>query len=260
MKLDYGTQISPAPIELSCGTLRKPTLADIAEISFDKYDYYRFLLKMTPKIFYENNAKEELKEYWKSLSDKEKDDMTLMDLIESNEELRSIYLEMFEFFFKEFVVYSEGLFIFLRRKLENIEELTEEDFRGAISKETLPQILNIIQQICCISDPEEDEKPKFKNDLARKLYEKMRKSDKENKGKADINFTIPNIISALSSKHPSLNYTNIWRLTVFQLYDTFSRVQTNSMFDIDSTRVSVWGDEKKTFNFALWYKNEYDKK
>ena len=99
MKLDYGTQISPAPIELSCGTLRKPTLADIAEISFDKYDYYRFLLKMTPKIFYENNAKEELKEYWKSLSDKEKDDMTLMDLIESNEELRSIYLEMFEFFF-----------------------------------------------------------------------------------------------------------------------------------------------------------------
>jgi hypothetical protein len=31
------------------------------------------------------------------------------------------------------------------------------------------------------------------------------------------------------------------------------------MFDIDSTRVSVWGDEKKTFNAALWYKNNYDK-
>ena len=140
--------------------------------------------------------------------------------------------------------------------------MTEKDFRGAISKETLPQVLNIIQQICCISDPEEEEPIHLKSKAAQKLFKQMqkgRKKAKANKG-VDINFTLPNIISSLSSKHPSLNYVNIWGLTVFQLYDTFSRVQTNSMFDIDSTRVSVWGDEKKTFNFALWYKNEYDKK
>lgn len=260
MKLDYGTQISPTPIELSCGTLRKPTLADIAEITFDKYDYYRFLLKMTPEVFYSNNSKVELKEYWDSLTKEEKDNLTLMDVIDSNEDLQSIYQEIFEFFFLEFVTYNDGLFIFFKREFENIEELTEEDFRGVISKETLPQVLNIIQQICCISDPVDEEEPKFKNDIARKLYEKMQKSKKESKGKIDINLTIPNIISSISSRHPSLNYTNIWNLTVFQLYDTFSRIQTNSMFDIDCTRVSVWGDEKKTFNFALWYKNEYDKK
>ena len=47
-------------------------------------------------------------------------------------------------------------------------------------------------------------------------------------------------------------------MTVFQLYDSFNRLQQNKMYDIDSTRVSVWGDEKKTFDFGLWYKNNYD--
>ena len=42
--------------------------------------------------------------------------------------------------------------------------------------------------------------------------------------------------------------------------DAFNRLQRNTMYDIDSTRVSVWGDEKKTFDVSLWYKNEYDKK
>ena len=29
---------------------------------------------------------------------------------------------------------------------------------------------------------------------------------------------------------------------------------------MEKTRVAVWGDEKKTFNPAKWYKNEFDKK
>jgi len=31
----------------------------------------------------------------------------------------------------------------------------------------------------------------------------------------------------------------------------------NAIYEIDSTRVSVWGDEKKTFNASLWYKNHF---
>ena len=86
------------------------------------------------------------------------------------------------------------------------------------------------------------------------------KKQEKKKNKLDKNMTIPNIISALSNKHPSLNYTNIWDLTIFQLLDSFNRIQANSVYEIDSTRVSVWGDEKKTFDASLWYKNEYDKK
>ena len=88
---------------------------------------------------------------------------------------------------------------------------------------------------------------------------KAKKKEQETK-KSDLNLTIPNIISSLANKHPSLNYVNIWDLTIFQLLDAFNRTQANSMYDIDSTRVSVWGDEKKTFDVSLWYKNNYDKK
>ena len=90
----------------------------------------------------------------------------------------------------------------------------------------------------------------------------MLKAQKEQKKQAknDINLSIPNIISAVASKHPSLNLTSIWDLTIFQLLDSFSRLQANTVYEIDSTRVSVWGDEKKTFDPALWYKNIYDKK
>ena len=103
---------------------------------------------------------------------------------------------------------------------------------------------------------------KFKNNLAKKLMQKMLKAQKEEKKrkKADINMSLPNIISAVSSRHPSINLINVWELTIFQLFDVFGRLQANAMFEIDCKRVSTWGDEKKTFDAALWYKNQYDKK
>ena len=47
---------------------------------------------------------------------------------------------------------------------------------------------------------------------------------------------------------------------LMNVYLKLYRLQVNKVYDIDARRVSVWGDEKKTFNIALWYKNEYDKK
>lgn len=140
---------------------------------------------------------------------------------------------------------------------------SQEDIRGVISENIFLQVLNAIQQVCCIDDKDENvEEKKFKNSLAKKLYEKMLKAEKAKKEekKFDVNFTLPNIISSVSNRHPTVSPINVWELTIFQLYDSFNRMQVNSMFDIDSTRVSVWGDEKKTFDAALWYKNEYDKK
>ena len=52
MKLDYGTQISKAPIKLSIGTLRKPILDDIAELGFDKFYYFEYLTTLNPELYY----------------------------------------------------------------------------------------------------------------------------------------------------------------------------------------------------------------
>lgn len=263
MKLDYGTQISPAPIRLSVGTLKKPKLLEISELNFDAFDIYEMFLKLTPEIFYTKLKGNDGKAYWESLSDEQRENITLYDLILNDESLQKTYQEILDFFFVEIVVYDNGLFFILKNRTDKMADITQDDICGIIHKELFPEILDLIQQICCISNKKESsENVKFKNNIAKKLYDKMQKAQQkqEKRKKKDINLTIPNIISSVSVKHQSLNYSNIWDLTIFQLLDNFNRLQVNAMYDIDALRVSVWGDEKKTFNAALWYKNHYEAK
>lgn len=265
MKFDYGTLLSPYPIKLSIGTLRKPKLQNIAEeLSFDKFGYYEFLMKMSPKTFYCELKGNEGKTYWESLSIEEQENITLYSLVLKEEPLKKSYVEIFDFFFIEKVIFQEGYFVLLNNgvELNNDRTLQQEDIRGVISENIFMQVLNAIQQICCIAEKDENvDNIKFKNKLAKQLYLKMQRAAKKEaeKKKGDPDFTIPNIISSVSNKHETISPINVWQLTIFQLLDSFSRLQANTMFDIDSTRVSVWGDEKKTFNAALWYKNNYDK-
>ena len=266
MRLDYGTQLSPVPITLSIGTLRKPTLKEISQITFDRFSFYEFFLKLSPETYYTKLRKENDGEaFWDSLTEEEQDKITIYNIIEEDGKIRSTYVEIFNFFFVETVIYQEGFFILLKENtaIDNPDKIKREQVRGAIAKDNFSQVMSLLQQICCIYNEEESlDDMKFKNNLARKLMEKMLKAKKKEQEtkKSDLNLTIPNIISSLANKHPSLNYVNIWDLTIFQLLDAFNRTQANSMYDIDSTRVSVWGDEKKTFDVSLWYKNNYDKK
>ncbi len=261
MKLDYGTQLSSFPIKLSIGTLRKPTLNEIGKITFDKFIFYEFLIKMTPELYYTKLLKNnESMEYWLSLSEERKQRITLFELIQKEEILRNLYLEVLNFFFLETVVYQDNHFLLLKGIYVD-EKQKNQEIQGIISQENMQEILELLQQICCIySENENINNMKFKNNLAKKIMNKILKAKKKDNDKIDINLTIPNIISAVCNRHPSLNYTNIGELTIFQLFDSFYRLRTNIIFDINSTSVSVWGDEKKAFDYSFWYMNNYDNK
>ena len=143
--------------------------------------------------------------------------------------------------------------------------LNKQNVKGMINPMTLADVLDILQQVCCIksNDPLDDPKPKFKNEKARRLYERMLKANKkENKRKAQkdfYNMSLPNIISATAAKNPGLNIINIWDATLFQLYDQFEKAQNDDAHYMNSVRVAVWGDEKNQFDPSLWYKNNFDK-
>lgn len=271
-RLDYGTQISFDPIRLSIGTIRKPTLADISDtekMGFDKFYFMEFLAKMTPEDYYTKLLKEENgAEKWESIPEATRNNLTLFDLIATDKQLQKLYLELFNFFFEETVIYVDGYMVILQKGSEDkpIEELQQEDIRGLLVKEFLPEVLSIIQQICGIYSEEDDvDNLKFKNEFQKNLYKKMLKAKKEaesrkKSSKQNIDMTLPNIISTVANPRNSLNYTNIWGLTIYQLIDSFGRLQKDEMYEINKTRVSVWGDEKKVFDFGLWYKNDYDKK
>lgn len=266
MKFDYGTQLSPFPIVLSIGTLVKPKLKDIAglsgDMSFDRFNYFEALVKLTPETFYTMLKGSEGKKYWKSLPQSKKDNMSLYDIVINDNDLLHDFLDIFNFFFKENVIFDNGYFILLKDGIRGkIDIMSQDDIRGVITEKIFDEVLYAIQQICCIDDKTENiDDVSFKNQLAKKLYNKMKKAKRNAKKKADKNLTLPNIISAVSNKHPSINPVSVWDMTVFQLLDSFNRLQVNAMYDIDSIRVSVWGDENKKFNATLWYKNEYDKK
>ena len=267
MKLDYGTRMSYSPIATPYGLIRKPTLEDCTTypMSFDKFNAYESMLLLTPELFFTEIAKGKLQEIWESLSAESKENMSLYDLITIYSEVANEYREIFDFFFLENVIYDNGVFFTIKPdKSLDLKNITEDDIVGVIGKDEFAEVVSILQRICCIGKEEESvENLKFKNDFQRKLYmdylATVEAEEKEQrKNNHDNKMVLPNIISAVANKHPSLNYTNIWKLTIFQLFDTFDRLQANAFYDMGATRTSVWGDEKKTFDSALWYKNNYE--
>lgn len=265
MRLDYGTMTSPRPIRLSICTVRKPTIDMVWDIGFDTLAFYESFLSMTPELYFTKINVEAGKKQWEPLSDEEKASITLFSVVVADESLHEIYMELFRFFIEEPVLYEQGLFIILNKGVDPHGDLSKDDIRGMITEPLFPHVLNILKQVCGMEADEEEadlSQMKFKNETARKLFEKMQKAKKAQKkhGKHDPNLTLPNIISAVATRHPSINYTNIGQLTIYQVMDSFDRLRNDAFYEIDKTRVSVWGDEKKTFKPDAWYKNEYDKK
>ena len=80
------------------------------------------------------------------------------------------------------------------------------------------------------------------------------RSEKAKHTKADKNMELGNIISAVANKSQSLNILNIWDLTVYQLWDCFSRLSNNSIYDIQSMSVAAWGNKDNYFDATAWFK------
>lgn len=257
MKLSYAELLSPYPLRLNIGSVIKPTLKRIAQLSFERFNEYEVLLKFKNILNQSDDDDEEEKKL--SASD-------TFEMIKESKEYQGAYVEMLNFFFEERVVFYDGFFILLKKQYKNkeIKNIEEEyrvdDIQGAITEKNFEELISVISQVCGMSADEEEKPKKFKNKLAKNLYEKMKKAAaRERKLKnIDKNFYIPNLISAVATRHPSLNLTNIWELTIYQLIDTFQRLQMNDAYDLSARSISIWGDKKNKFDNSLWFKNTFD--
>lgn len=268
MILDYGTLLSDEPIELSIGTIRMPKLRNIRKITFDKFALFQIYMKITPKLYYTNNINESKTQYWDSLEKSQQESMNMYNVALIEDDVLNMYLDVFNFFFEEKVIFKDGLFVILYNNCNEIDdsfELTNENTKSIMNEKIFLEVIDLLQQICCIKDYESmDEIPKFKNKKAKKLWERMQKAkeeaEKRKSKERNINLSLPNIISSVAAKSFSLNIINIWDITIFQLYDQFGRLQLDDSHYINSVRLSVWGDEKKVYNPELWHLNTFEKK
>ena len=131
---------------------------------------------------------------------------------------------------------------------------------GVISKENYHEVVDVICQRNNIKTKDIDDPNKVKSKKALAILQKLKKGREEmaKTTKADKNMELGNVISAVANRSHSLNITNIWDLTVFQLWDCFARLTNNNVYDINAASVSAWGDKDKKFDFNGWFKKLND--
>ena len=287
MKLDYATLISPQSLYLQdIGHIIPPKLEHIwnPNITYQGYKVFLSLLLVDLQQYCEKINVQKYK-WYVTLPPKEVSNYNMFDIFLDDESLRNQYEKLLNFFFEEtvkwdtencvFAVYTKSVIketeyvnrkynIFQKLliklgflKLETHDvEVNKNDIIGVIHKEIWNELCDIILQMCGIDRSKNSEKKiKFKNKIAKEVWEILHED--ENKDN-DTDNELPNIISAIAAKHLSLNITNIWELTVYQLYDQFRRLQINSYYDISSMSVAAYGDSEGNFNGKAWYQNIYE--
>lgn len=246
MGLSYWQLISgdDIPIE-GIGTVVPPHLRDLRNstgIGYQKYLEYISVFVFNIREQALDNP--EIQERCVNMDAALKRDFTTFDFYIINDVLTAQLETALSFFIKEKIVFAEETeeFLVYNKSGEQV---------GSISYRNYTQLSEIICEVCNISI-EREEVPKNKSDFYMALWMKRRAGRKAMRKTADKNFTIENIVSALSARHPSLNILNIWDLTVCQLYDQFQHISTNEVSDRLRLRWAAWGKDDFEHD-KLWY-------
>lgn len=251
LKLEYYDLLSPEPIYIhNIGSIVSPKLIDISRNGGIRvYQHYLSILLMDSKTYFAMMKKEE---EFELLSDDEKERLNIFDLMTIDKDLINLLQQVLNFFIAENVVFSEEHRAFLVIEKEN--EL-EDKLVGVISRESYFETCDLILQRNNIKQKKED-LSKVKSKKALEIMKKLQKgrSEKAKATKSDEKMELGNIISSVANKSNSLNIVNIWDATVYQIWDAFSRLTNNSIYDIQSMSVAAWGDKDKQFDATTWFK------
>lgn len=140
-------------------------------------------------------------------------------------------------------------------------EYEEENRRVIIQADNIDNIVKTILKAYCIAEAKE-EKDEFNpaNEQARKLMEQIRKNRaKAPKPKANVDLT--SIISAVAWRSHSLSIVDVWKLTLYQLYDAFYRLDIIDNYDKTLTAVYAGTIDSKAIKMdkQIWYRRSDSK-
>lgn len=135
---------------------------------------------------------------------------------------------------------------------DKLEELSEDEIT-IVHRDNFDDIVEIIKlQNYLSKNKSEKKEEKYADEETRKLMEDMERHRKrvEEKKKAqakaegnDDEVDISDIISAVSSKSNSVNKVTIWKYTLYQLYDDYSRLELIDNYNF-SIKAIMAGAEK----------------
>ena len=142
-------------------------------------------------------------EKYEQLTDDEKKQLNIFDLLVTNQQTAILLENILNFFMTGDVSYSTDNNCFIVK--ENNKNA------GIISKNNYHNICDVICQRNCINSQTEDD-AKAKNQKVSEIMEKLKKgrTQKARQTKADKKMELGNIISAVANKSNTLNILNIW--------------------------------------------------
>lgn len=271
MKLDYFSLISPLPFYVNgVGSIKSPTLREISKINYYTYQVYLSNLLLDPGSYYEMIDKTEgaylcnfteqekdtilrIRSEYMNLDEKSKEDISIYNIMVFDKFLIDSLLCTLNFFFEDEIIYDTKNRVFILFN-DTVDDNNRKTPTGMIHENNYNEIIDIILQRVNVDKKKDEHKNlKVKNKTAERLLKKMKKAKKEAEKKEDKKMEIGNLISSISAHSKTLNILNIWDLTIFQLYDQFTRMRYEDSYVMNSTSVSVWGDKENKFDDTIWF-------
>lgn len=241
MKIDYLDLLHPDPIliEGACNVRH----IKIHELNGTKYKNYLWAIS-TLKI----TASDILK-HFELLNDEEIsslsiEDINIFELWMSNESIAKALIKALGTFVVEPLSFNKSLMCI---------DAKSEGFTGQITRENFKNLLDAIFQMNFLSSKSSFEEAKPKNKRAAEMLKKFKELEEKKPTKRQKNIELSNIVSAICVGHNSYNMTNVWSLTVYQLYDQFFRQNSKNQIDVMASRWAAWG--KEPFDFEVWYQS-----
>jgi len=223
------------------GVIHQPRLEEIREMGFDNYRNCLALISVDM---------DSLVKIFKLPEGEIPAELVPFDIFSINAKTMEILLNSLRPFFVSKLEFSEK-----HKTIVSISTNSEKQFLGKIDRENFSLVRNAIMEISGL-EVKDDLNTKPKNEKTKKIMEQLSKgraklaASKRNKKEEERN-SLWNIIGAVAACSSTYNLTNIWQLTVLQLYDQFARINNSFYLDIMATRWCAWGEDK--FDHDPWY-------
>lgn len=236
------------------GHLMSPTLRSISPSSGIGYRAYNLYLNLL------SWDKEQLLKYdqfmkYRGAEKLRREQLNVFDVATLLNQTRELYRGVLSFFIVEKLVWDE------KRRSFLIQAKDEEnggiiETVGEINRDNFEEVRRVILQLNFIGLDKDESPIKHSSEKSRELWERVQgyleEQSKTTHGKDKPEYHIGNIISKLCAAHPSYNLTNIYSLTIFQLYDSFFQFGYIRSSNLSERIFSNHGGKK--FKFEDWLK------
>lgn len=220
------------------GHVRSPKLKEMAPtsgIGWSAYNLYLTFLKAGKELISKALKKEV-----------ESDDQIFNEIIQ-DESLRELYEKAFSFFICENVQYNDEFKCYLVIREEDGEK---PHLEGLIDAERFDYARSAILLANYVSLDKTSVSIKHSSAAAKAAWERAQAFLSEQESKEDEAMSFGNMLSKVCTIHPSLNYLNVFELTMFQFYDTFFQCCYMRSTEFSESIVAQHGS--KDFQYTDW--------